>query len=796
MPDLYIGKAFNPKDRSVGEPFRLKSSDLTTHGIVIGMTGSGKTGLSVCLIEELLKARVPVIVIDPKGDMGNLALAFDRLAPDQFEPWVDKDDAARQGKGVAQAASEAAAMWTKGLGEWGISTPDVAAYAAARRVKVFTPGATAGIPLNLIDSLAAPEVDFAENEEELRDEIDSIVTALLGFISVEADPVSSREYILLFTLIESAWRKGQDLDLESLIGQVANPPVQKVGALPLDAFYPQKDRNALMFALNNLVASPPFEVWRKGDPIDIESWVRSEDGLPQLSIVYTAHLDDEQRVFITALVLNKLKSWMRKQPGTSELRCLFYMDEIFGYIPPTANPPTKKPLLTLLKQARAYGVGILLSTQNPVDLDYKGLGNMGFWAIGRLQTEQDQARVRQGIESALEDAASDLDFETLIGGVQKRVFLIHDIHRKKPELVHSRWAMSYLRGPITRDEIRALGAGVAQAAGPQLASRPKRTSRVMSPAPDVEATAPVRPRRGFGGAVASAAQAARAMARNDDELDEPAPTAGPGQVPPLPAPFRPRFFRVYGRRAAEPFLYVKAGVRYRAGGVVSEEATRELAFPLTAETPAAEALEAAPMELHWDDGDADAPAGVRFSDPPAFLITDGAKAVDRVVRDRLDDRLATELLYDPITRKFAAPGESAGAFAARLGGSTGSSAKRELLEAKIAKKRNDLAIKQRELSGRKVEKWTSVGTSILNNIGVLTGKTKRVKTGGLGGILSKNRMESTSSGRVDALKDEIATLEQQLAEMGAPDPSRFELQTVKPTRTDVSIIRIDIAWVY
>ncbi|MBK7330011.1 MAG: DUF853 family protein [Dehalococcoidia bacterium] len=341
MADLYIGKKFNAADKSLGDRFFLDSGDLTTHGIVIGMTGSGKTGFSIGIIEELLKAKVPVIVIDPKGDMGNLALAFDRLAPEQFEPWIDRDEAAREGKSVGDMAKAAAETWAKGLHDWGIEAPDVAAYAAGRRIRMYTPGATAGIPINLIDSLAAPGMDFEQNEEELRDEIDSIVTALLGLVKIAADPVSSREYIYLFSLIENAWRNNQDLDLHSLIAQVANPPIQKVGALAVDAFYPQKDRDGLMFALNNLVASPPFEVWRQGQPIDIESWVRSADGRPQLSIVYTAHLEDEQRIFVTALILNKLKTWMRKQPGTSELRLLFYMDEIFGYFPPSANPRRK-----------------------------------------------------------------------------------------------------------------------------------------------------------------------------------------------------------------------------------------------------------------------------------------------------------------------------------------------------------------------------------------------------------------------------------------------------------------------
>ncbi len=757
MADLYIGKTFNPTDRSLGEPFRLDSSDLTTHGIVIGMTGSGKTGLSVCLIEEALRAKIPVIVVDPKGDMGNLALAFDRLAPDQFEPWIDRDEAAREGKTPAQVAADTAATWAKGLADWGLAAADVAAYANSRRVRIFTPGASAGIPINLIDDLSAPGGDFEANEEEYRDEIDSIVTALLGFVKIDADPVSSREYILLFSLIEAAWRKGHDLDLETLIAQVANPPIGRVGALPLESFYPGKERNGLMFALNNLVASPPFEIWRKGEPIDIESWVRTPDGVPQLTIVSTAHLDDEQRIFVTALVLNKLKTWMRKQPGTSELRCLFYMDEIFGYFPPTANPPTKKPLLTLLKQARAYGVGVLLSTQNPVDLDYKGLANMGFWAIGRLQTEQDQRRVREGIEAALAEMASGLSFDDLIGGVQKRVFLIHDIHRKAPTLVHSRWAMSYLRGPITRDEIRALrGAG----------------------APEQEPEKPLS---------ASQEPAAERPPRTE---------SGPPPVvaPPLPPPFRGLYFRRHGGNVAHPYIYVRAGVRYKAAGLSTAESVHQMAFALSPGIAPGEILESDPIEIDEGAFEGSMPPGITFADLPLFITDDGSRPVERVLKDRLDDKFQVELLYDPQTKTWGHPGEDEYAFALRIRAVQAPSAKRQALEARLTKKRSELQIRSQEASGRKLEKWASLGTSILSNISIFSGRKRRVT--GVGTVLTKSRMEGTAERRKDVLESEIADIERQLSEMAEVDPSRFERKIVKPTKTDISIIRFDLVWVY
>ncbi|MEX0782759.1 MAG: helicase HerA-like domain-containing protein [Dehalococcoidia bacterium] len=760
MPDLYIGKEFKAEDKSLGERFLLDSGDLTTHGIVIGMTGSGKTGLSIGIIEELLKAKVPVIVIDPKGDMGNLALAFDRLAPEQFEPWVDRDEAAREGKTVADVAQAASETWTKGLKDWGIEASDVAAYREGHRIRVFTPGATAGVPINLIDSLAAPGMDFEANEEELRDEIDSIVTALLGLVQIESDPVSSREYIYLFSLIEHAWRGNQDLNLETLISQVANPPIEKVGALGVDAFYPQRERNELMHALNNLVASPPFEVWRQGEPIDIESWVRTPDGKPQLSIVYTAHLEDEQRVFVTALILNKLKTWMRKQPGTSELRLLFYMDEIFGYFPPTANPPTKKPLLTLLKQARAYGVGILLSTQNPVDLDYKGLSNMGLWAIGRLQTEQDQDRVKQGIEAALADAASEVPFERLIGGVQKRVFLVHDIHRKAPELVHSRFVMSYLRGPITRAEIRALGPEV------------------------VATTATERPRASTGAAPIGAPEARPA-------------TAAPVGPPPLPAPLRAKYLDLRGGSMAEPWVVVRVAVRYKAGGVTTEEMQRTLGFRMPAGMSAGELLEQDGKELDGDHLSADAPVGLSYGDLPGFAAAqDGAKVIERMLRDRLDDRLQTELIYDPVTKKFAQPGEDEDSFAARLGTTATVSSRRSALDKKIAKLERDISMRSEELKGRRFEKWLSILTALLGNLNVFTGKSRRVKTTGMGSVLTKNRMENTAESRKASMEAQLGELKVQRDELDAPDTSRFERRVIKPAKTDVSIIRFDIAWVY
>ncbi len=756
MADLYVGKLFDAATKAPGEPFVLDSADFTTHGLVIGMTGSGKTGFSVGIIEEVLRARIPVIVIDPKGDMTNLALAFDRLAPEQFAPWVDADQAIREGKTPAEAAEEVAAAWNKGLADWQITAERVAEYAAGRVVRILTPGSSAGIGVNLIDSMAAPGIDFESNEEELRDEIDSIVTALLGLIKIKSDPVSGREYILLFTLIESAWRHDQGLKLEALIGQVATPPIEKVGALPLEAFYPQKERTELMLALNNLLASPPFEAWRQGEPVDIGAWLQPRDGKTPVNIVYTAHLNDDERTLITALVLNKIVTWMRRQPGTSELRCLVYMDEIFGYFPPTMNPPTKKPLLTMLKQGRAFGVGVLLATQNPVDLDYRGLANMGFWAIGRLQTTQDQDRVKQGIEAALADAGGGFDFDSMIAGVQKRVFLVHDVHRKAPSLVHSRFAMSYLRGPITLDEIRRLQPDTPAAGTPVAATRVD-----AAPADDPPAAAP------------------RAA---------PATTMAGAGPPILPAPLKARFLRQDGGTDAYPLLFVKASARYKIGGT-STESTRSLAFPIGASMAPGEVMAGQPAMIDEAAVGDTPPQGVRYAEMPSWLQVDGAKAIEKVLKDRLDDRLTISVLYDPATRTIGDADDTPEALARRIEASPEVRSKRDAIEAKINQKQAELAGRREDENNRRASKWADIGGSLLG--GLLGGRKRSV-----GSILRKASTSSSSGASIARLESQIASLANQLGEIGGVDPSRFEFRDVKPAAGDVSVIRYDILWVY
>lgn len=747
---LYLGRVFDPITEETGADFRLDPSDLTTHGIVIGMTGSGKTGLSIVAIEEALQNDIPVIIIDPKGDMANLALAFGDLRPQDFAPWLESNGSAGE-----QVADSVASTWREGLSQWGITGADVSAYVSRREVKIITPGSTSGTPLNLIESLEPPSEEVLADEEDFRDQVDGSVTALLGLIGIKPDPIESQEYILLSTLIEASWRNQRALTLEALIGQVANPPFDKIGALSLDVVYPPAERNKLMLALNNLLASPGLAAWRQGESVDIDAWLRTNDGRPQATIIYTAHLDEEQRIFVTALLLNKLVSWVRRQPGSSDLRCLLYMDEIFGYFPPTANPPTKKPLLTLLKQARAYGLGVLLSTQNPVDLDYRGLANMGFWAIGRLQTSQDQARIRSGIEAALADSNFTMSFDDLIAGVQKRVFLIHDIHRKKPELVYSRWAKSYLRGPITRDELERLQI----TAKPETLDSVERTESASGPT----------------------------VSTSPDEL------RGQLNTPPrLPPPLYARFLDLRGGNLATPHLIVKAAVRYKVGRNKTPESTHTLGFRLDTSLSPAETLSTTPLELGEENLTDAAEREISFGDLPSYLDTD-AKPLERAMRDRLDDCMTIDLLYDPQTKLVSQPNESSEAFAERIINEPKLVAKRRKLESRLASKQASLISKQSEVKSRGMEKWVSVGTSLLSNIGLFTGRKRTVT--GLGGVLSKQRMETKARSNIERLKDEVERLSADILELEEVDDLRFETKTVKPYKTDVAIIRYDIVWV-
>lgn len=455
---FYIGKDVSRAKTGQTEdlPLYFNAANLTTHAVCIGMTGSGKTGLGIAMLEEAGLDKIPALIIDPKGDLGNLLLTFPNLSADEFLPWIDKQEAERKEMTPEEYAKVVAKTWQDGLSNWGEGTERIQALRKNTEMVIYTPASQSGIPLSILGSFTAPSKEIIEDPEALRDRILSTTSSLLGLLGIKADPIKSREHILISHLISNAWNEGKDLEISSLIQQVQRPPFDKIGALDIDIFFSPKERLDLSITLNNLLASPGFQAWMEGEPLDIQNLLYTKEGKPKLAILSIAHLSDSERMFFVTILLNELVSWMRRQPGTSSLRALLYMDEIFGFFPPVAMPPSKIPMLTLLKQARAFGIGVILSTQNPVDLDYKGLSNCGTWFIGKLQTERDIARVSEGLQAASNGEMDSTTLNKMLASTGSRFFIMRSIHEKAPLLFETRWTMSYLRGPLTLSQISKL----------------------------------------------------------------------------------------------------------------------------------------------------------------------------------------------------------------------------------------------------------------------------------------------------------------------------------------------------
>ncbi len=457
---FYLGRGYDMQaDELSPDPLLYDTKDLTTHAVIVGMTGSGKTGLGITLLEEAAIDNIPAIIIDPKGDLGNLMLTFPELRPVDFAPWIEQAEATRKGMSVEEAAAKTAEQWRNGLADWDQSPERISMLRSKAEVAIYTPGSDAGRQLTVLKSLDAPPPAIRDNADALRERTSTTVSGLLTLLGIDADPLQSHEHILLSNIIEQAWRAGRDLDLPQVIREIQSPPFDKIGVMDLESIISASERRAFAMKVNNLLASPAFSSWTQGERLDIQKLLYTKEGKPRLAIISIAHLNEQERMFFVTILLNEFLSWMRAQPGTSSLRALLYMDEVFGYLPPTANPPSKLPMLTLLKQARAYGVGLVLATQNPVDLDYKALSNAGTWFLGRLQTERDKARMLDGLEGASASAGVSFnrkDIETKLSGLKNRVFLMNNVHEDEPVIFQTRWALSYLRGPMTREQIRTL----------------------------------------------------------------------------------------------------------------------------------------------------------------------------------------------------------------------------------------------------------------------------------------------------------------------------------------------------
>lgn len=475
---FYLGKVFDHNSGELTNDYLLyDSKDLVTHAVCVGMTGSGKTGLCVGLLEEAAIDGIPAIVIDPKGDLGNLLLTFPDFKKEDFLPWVNLDEAKRKDLSPEAYAEKQANLWKNGIADWGQDGERIRKLRETVDLAIYTPGSNAGLPVSIISSFSAPSSEVMEDMDLLRERIQTTTSGILELLGIKADPLQSREHILVSNIIEHVWLSGKDMDLGILIQMIQSPPIQKIGVFDIESFFPSKDRFKLAMTLNNLLAAPGFKTWMEGESLDINNMMYTDSGKPRISIFSIAHLSDSERMFFVTLLLNQVLGWMRTQSGTTSLRALLYMDEVFGFFPPIGEPPSKRPLLTMLKQARAFGLGVVLATQNPVDLDYKGLSNTGTWFIGRLQTDKDKERLIDGLTGAGSGATglSKKKLLSLISGLKKRVFLLHNVHEKQPALFGTRWVLSYLRGPLTRTHIKELMKGrIAKPA----AKRTKRTAAV------------------------------------------------------------------------------------------------------------------------------------------------------------------------------------------------------------------------------------------------------------------------------------------------------------------------------
>jgi len=802
MADLYLGEGIDAAAHArTGTRVALPTADFTTHGVIVGMTGSGKTGLGVVLVEEVLRSGVPCLLVDPKGDLTNLLLTFPNLAPADFRPWVNESDAQKAGQGLDDFAAAQAKVWSDGLAGWGLGGADIGALRAGASFTIYTPGSTMGVPLNLVGSLPAPS--NTADAEIVHDEIEGFVTGLLSLVGIDADPLSSREHILLANLIDTAWQQGKSLDLPTLVGSVLNPPIRRLGVFDLDTFYPAKDRMDLATKLNGLLASSSFAAWSQGVPVDMDAILRPA-GLPAAAIVTLAHLSDQERQFALSLILSKLVTWMRRQSGTTDLRALLYMDEVAGYLPPTAMPPTKKPIMLLMKQARAFGVGVVLSTQNPVDIDYKAITNAGTWMVGRLQTERDKARLLDGM-SAASGSVDVAAVSDTISGLGKREFVLRRAGKDKPEVFTSRWAMSYLRGPLDRQQIHSLMAGDAAASA--------------APGPAAAASAGAAP----ASAPAPAAPATPALGADETAV---APDVASGTPVRWADPASPWLTTVGAASAGNRYeAAAVARVRMRFDDTKADLAIDQeweaVLFPLAAQPDASGAV-----AVDYDDRDlrAAAPDGAVYVLPTApvkdtrFWTDLKRSLVDHLVRNQTVEAYANRDL-----KLYSRPGESRDDFAKRCSEAADAKADeqaatlRDKYEAKArtlqtqlhtAEDRAELLRDQQRSS--RVSEVAHVAGGILGSFlgGRSRASTLSKMAGSLGGIASRRGRSSAAGDRVHAAENKVGQLQQTIADVEAElaqelteiqsawDAKAAAVQTVNVTleKTDVSVAQLALAW--
>ena len=788
---FYLGRRVDPATGTpLSEPILYDSRDLVTHAVCVGMTGSGKTGLCLNLLEEAAIDGVPVIAIDPKGDLGNLLLTFPGLSAEEFEPWIDPDEARRAGRDPKAFAAAEAQRWKEGLAEWGQDGARIKKLRESAEFAIYTPGSRAGTPVSILSSFAAPPAAARGDSELLSERAAGTATSIIALSGIDAPP-RSREHTLLATVLASAWREGKDLDLPSLIQQLQTPPFQKVGVVDLESFFPARERFELAMQLNGLLAAPGFEQWLEGASLDPATLLFTADGRPRVAIFSIAHLGDAERMFFVSLLLNNIVTWMRRQAGTTSLRAIVYMDEIMGYFPPVANPPSKQPLLTILKQGRAFGIGALLATQNPVDLDYKGLGNTGTWFLGRLQTDRDKQRVLDGLEGAAAGAIDRAEADRLLSSLGKRMFLLHNVHEKEPVLFQTRWTMSYLRGPMSREQIRQ-ATGIRPTVTGDSAPGPERAARV-------EGSSPQRAKRVEG----ASPEGSRPVVPPDIQQFFIPPPAGARAV---------RYRPVVLGAAQVRFSDSKAGV----------ESTRDVLYaaPLSDGAVAVDWEAIAALSVSARDLQREPAGSATFAELPDAAL----KARNYSVWEKDLSRHATqteriELLSHRELKLSSKAGETERDFSARV-----RQALREERDEAIEAIRRKYGSRQAQIADQlrraeaavareteqasqaKLQTGVSMGAAVLGaifgrkaaSIGTLGRATTAAR--GVGRSMKEAEDVKRASENVDAVKEKAKALEEELAEEtqaiaarydAAPDIERLALS---PKRGQVSIQFVALGW--
>jgi hypothetical protein len=800
MGELFLGGTVDPASHErTGDEVRIDTDAFTTHGVIVGMTGSGKTGLGVVLVEEVLSSGLPTLLIDPKGDLTNLCLTFPGLQADDFRPWIDESQADAAGASPDEFAHQQAELWTKGLLGWGFTTQNITELRQQTDFTIYTPGSQSGVPVNIVGSLQVP-ADMSD-AEVVGDEIEGYVTGLLALVGIDADPLSSREHILLSNLINHSWTDGRSLDLPALVGMVGNPPIRKLGVFELDQFFPPDDRMELALKLNGLLASPAFAAWAEGPPLDIQAMLYRADGSPRCAIVTTAHLSDDERQFVTSLILSKLVTWMRRQSGVTDLRAMLYMDEVAGYLPPTANPPTKKPIMTLMKQARAFGVGVVLSTQNPVDIDYKALSNAGTWMIGRLSTERDKARLLEGLTSA----AGGVDIgrvDDTISGLGKREFVLRVPGDDSTSVFTTRWAMSYLRGPMTRDQISTL---MEDAKASVAASAPAATPASSDEAAPSTPTASPEPTLGD--------DETTVMPEVDDAVatrfvDVAAPWLADVDGSPT------------GTRL-EAAIVARVALRYderSADDLVHDEEYECVIMPLGEQVDASRAI-----AVDYDERD----LRPKAPDGAVYRITDAKLAnktffgqVERDLEDHLYRSRTVTIPSNAELKLFGRPGESDDEFEVRCLRAADEAADAEIAslrdkyEAKAERLRDQIdaaedrvdVLEEQESSKRNSELLSTAG-SILG--GLLGGSSRSSLLDKLGTAARRRGGTRTAGGRVNAAENKVTRLREDLDELEAElaeeiteidgrwmaAAKQIEPMEIGLEKSDIAVQQVVLAWV-